>query len=179
MDAQTQWYAAQVRSNGERTAEKSLNKMGYETLVATQQEVRQWSDRRKVIDRVVIPMIVFVKAKANEIKEVGYLSYIYKILGNPGSTKPTPIPDNQIERLKFMLGNSEVPVRMENLNIHKGDTVKIVRGGLKGLEGNVYIDPQGTSKLVITIDCLGCASVEVDMADIESIDKKDLKSTQN
>jgi len=146
--------------------------MGFETFVATQSEVRQWSDRRKVIDRVVIPMIVFVKARTSEIKEIGYLSYIYKILGNPGSTKPTPIPDNQIERLKFMLGNSENRVEMETINIHKGDAVKIVRGGLKGLEGNVYVDPQGTSKLVITIDCLGCASVEVDLADIETIAKK-------
>lgn len=168
-EAQAQWYAAQVRSNGEKTAEKKLAKLGLETFVATQSELRQWSDRRKLIDRVVIPMIVFVKAKESEIKAVGYLSYIYKVLAIPGSKTPTPIPDSQIEKLKFMLGNSDTRVEMESQNIHKGDSVKIVRGGLKGLEGNVYVDPQGTSKLVITINSLGCASVEVDMADIEHI----------
>ena len=49
----------------EKVAAK-LNKMSVANYVPVQQEEHQWSDRKKKIDRVVIPMVVFVRLRKNE-----------------------------------------------------------------------------------------------------------------
>ena len=55
------WVAALVQMNCERKVAARLDKMGIENYVAIQKEEHQWSDRRKKIERVVIPMVVFVR----------------------------------------------------------------------------------------------------------------------
>jgi transcription antitermination factor NusG len=50
-----------------------------------------------------------------------------------------------------------------------GDKVRIVKGGLKGLEGNVIIHKDGTSSVVVKLDVLGCARVNIDASELECI----------
>ena len=54
------WIAALVQMNRERKSADKLSKIGISTYVPIQEEVHQWSDRRKKITRVVIQMVVFV-----------------------------------------------------------------------------------------------------------------------
>ena len=53
------WIAALVKMNTEKKVSAKLTQLGYHNYVPTQTEIRQWSDRKKKIDKVVIPMIVF------------------------------------------------------------------------------------------------------------------------
>ena len=46
----------------EKKVAERLDKMGIENFVPVQQEVHQWSDRRKVVESVLLPMMVFVHA---------------------------------------------------------------------------------------------------------------------
>ena len=41
----------------------------YSTYRTVQQEVHQWSDRRKVVERVLLPMMIFVHVDLYEQKE--------------------------------------------------------------------------------------------------------------
>lgn len=43
--------------SGKKTAER-LKAMGVEYYLPIQSEIRQWSDRRKRVDRLVIPMMI-------------------------------------------------------------------------------------------------------------------------
>ena len=58
------WFAVLVQMCTEKKVGEKLNKMKIENYVPTQQEIHLWSDRKKKIDRVVIPMVVFIAAAA-------------------------------------------------------------------------------------------------------------------
>ena len=129
------WVAALVQMNCEKKVAAKLEQMGVANYVPVQREEHQWSDRKKKIDRVVIPMVVFVRLSQNEEDEFRRLSFILKFITYPGSKElATPIPDEQIEKLKFLLHNADAKVSIvENLKV--GDKVRLIRGPMKGLEG--------------------------------------------
>ena len=54
------WYVALVRMHHEKKVSERLSKMGIDSFVPVQQQIHQWSDRRKLVDTVLLPMMVFV-----------------------------------------------------------------------------------------------------------------------
>ena len=56
------WYVALVRMHHEKKVSEYLNKVGIENFVPVQKEIHQWSDRRKLVESVLLPMMVFVHA---------------------------------------------------------------------------------------------------------------------
>ena len=64
------WLVAIVRICHEKKTGERLTKMGIENFLPIQQEVHQWSDRRKIVDRVLLPMMIFVHVDLQEQKEV-------------------------------------------------------------------------------------------------------------
>ncbi len=80
----------------EKKVAERLDKMGIENFVPVQQEVHQWSDRRKVVESVLLPMMVFVHADPKERKEVLSFSTVSRYMVMRGESSPTIIPDEQI-----------------------------------------------------------------------------------
>ena len=163
------WIAALVQMCTEKKVGERLTKLGVENYVPTQTEIRQWSDRKKKVERVVIPMVVFVHTDEKTERSLRMQSFIRKILTYPGQTAAAVIPDDQINRLKFMLKQSDSPVEMMEQNLQVGDKVQIVRGALKGLEGEFYKNVD-KSMVAIHIEALGYACVSVSVEDIEKIE---------
>ena len=159
------WIAVLVQVNCEKKTATCLGKVGYETYIPTQQEVRQWSDRKKKVDRLIMPMVVFVRATEKEEEWLRNQSFIHKLLALPGSDEDkkrfaTPIPDNQIERLQFLLENAESEVTIVS-NFKVGDSVRVISGPLKGLEGVVSEADEKSSIVGVQIDGLGYACVKI------------------
>lgn len=159
------WIAVLVQMNCEKKASTLLNKSGYETYIPVQQEIHQWSDRKKKVNRLIMPMVVFVRATVSEEEWLRNQSYIYKLIALPGSDEDkrkfaTPIPDDQIDRLKFMLEKAETEVTIVS-NFNVGDNVSVIDGPLKGLEGIVSEADDKHSILGILIDGLGYACVRI------------------
>lgn len=67
----------------------------------------------------------------------------------------TPIQDYQIDRLKFMLEKAETEITIVS-DFNVGDTVSVIDGPLKGLEGIVSEADDKHSILGVLIDGLGC-----------------------
>ena len=160
------WVAVLVQMCTEKKVGERLTKLGVENYVPTQTEIRQWSDRKKKVERVVIPMVVFVHTDEKTEHSLRMQSFIRKILTYPGQTAAAVIPDDQINRLKFMLKQSDSPVEMMEQNLQVGDKVQIVRGALKGLEGEFFKNVD-KSVVAIHIEALGYACVNVSVEDIE------------
>ena len=163
------WVAALVQMNCEKKVAAKLDKMGIANYVPVQQEEHQWSDRKKKIDRVVIPMVVFVRLSQDEENDFRRLSFILKFITYPGSKElATPIPDEQIEKLKFLLHNADAKVSIvENLKV--GDRVRLIRGPMKGLEGELSYIEENKPIVAIRIDGLGYACVSVEKINLELI----------
>ena len=117
--------------------------------------------------------MVFVHVTEKQRKKIVTLPYINKFMVNRAgcinSYNRHPIaiiPNEQIERLKYMLGDKNAMVNIEPLNLKTGDKVRVIRGNLKGLEGNVYQNSNGNSYIVIRLENLCCASVRVSLKDV-------------
>ena len=161
------WVAALVHTNCEKKVATKLEKLGIENYVAIQKEEHQWSDRKKKIDRIVIPMVVFVRLAKDEEDEFRRLPFIMKFITYPGAKElVTPIPDEQIEQIQFLLKHSESPVTFST-HIEIGDAVRIVKGPLKGFIG--YCCGISNFEIAIHVDLLGYATTYIPITDIEII----------
>mgnify|MGYP002444518142 CR=1 FL=1 len=155
------WVAVLVQMNTEKKISEKLNKLGIENYLPIQTETHQWSDRRKKVERVIIPMVIFLRITKEEEIIVRDFSFIRKFVKNPGSKElATHIPDKQIQSLKYLLENSDTAVYFTK-HLKIGDTVKIARGPLKGFKGKVFQVNDSTKIVAIRIDCLGYACVKI------------------
>lgn len=161
------WIAAYTRSRGEKKAATEIGKMNIETYVPIQQIIRQWNDRKKKVDVVVIPMVIFAHVTPDDIITVKKYPLITKVLSFPGERQAAEIPEQQILSLKFMLNEAETPVTFIHPTFSLTDTVRVTRGKLSGLIGKVHRITEGKTKLVVSIDLLGGAMVEINSSSLE------------
>lgn len=165
------WVAILVQTNCERRVAEKLGSVSMETYVAFQEEMHRWSDRIKKVQRIVIPNIVFVRCPKDRFQELKRYTFVRGIMSHPGSKEPALIPDKQMESLRFMLGQSDNPVFLEN-NIRRlriGTKVRVLRGIFVGLEGSICQCADGDLHVGIHLDTLGFAHVKINKTDIQEI----------
>lgn len=160
------WVATLVQVRSEKAVGKKLDGLKIENYVPTQKEIHQWSDRKKKVERVIIPLVVFVHADKATIKRLITYTFIHKVLSYPGTNIPALIPDIQIETLKFMLKQSEALVEMRHTVFKTGDYVRVVRGPLKDLEGELCRVESDKSAVAVQIEGLGFACDNIDRSDL-------------
>lgn len=173
-----QWYVAIVGNNTEKQCAQKLQRLGFECYVPTQTEMRQWRNgKRNTVERIVLPAVVFVHTTETERRTVvvrqPYVKRFFTDRGRKadqyGKHPVAVIPDVQIRRLMFILDNADSPVMFDSAHIRLGDRVRILRGGLMGLEGNVVRGNDGATYFAVSIDLLGVAKVTVRREDLELI----------
>ena len=171
------WYVAIVGNNREKSVAEKLEALGFESFVASQEELRVWKNgRRKTVDRVLLSATVFVRCTESERRRIVVnLPYINRFMTDRAAksdaflNRPLAVvPDSQMAALRFMLGQSDNPVTFSGDYV-SGQNVRVVRGNLRGLEGEIVSLADGSSQLVIVIDALGCAKVHINPIDVEHI----------
>lgn len=183
------WFVAIVNHNTEKATAEKLRKLGYETYVATQEDMRVWRNgKRAKIDRVVIPSIVFIYCTEAERLQATRLPQIFRFLTNralkqgDAPAPPAIIPPVQLYKLRFLLGNSDRPVGFTPRPLTVGTRVRVIRGRLRGLEGEVLRAPTPVAQspapsetppetdLLIRLDILGCARVTISPLDLQPLE---------
>lgn len=174
--SEAKWFVAIVNPRHEKSVAERLEDHDCTAYVATQRELHVWKNgRRKMVDRVVIPSVVFVKCTESVRKEIVALPFILRFMVNrscsPGSlSRPVAvIPDEQIARLRFMLGQSDMPVDFVPTVFRVNDNVRVIRGYFSGLTGEIMKDSDGSHVLVVGLSILGGAVVHVSPQDVEKI----------
>lgn len=169
------WFIAVVGNNTEKSSNKKLEELGYETYLPIQEYTSVWKDgRKKKRERVVIPHIIFTKLTEKERLTVVNLPFINYFMVNKATKvnefnrhSPAIVPDEQIRKLRFMLGQNDSEVLFDPTKAKLGDKVRIIRGSLAGLEGVLSRQDEKKSYVVVQLDYLGSAKIEVSMSDIE------------
>ena len=156
-----QWLAVYVRLYHEKKTSARLNTMGIENFLPIQEEIHQWSDRRKKISRVLIPMIVFVHVDALERKKVLELYSVNRYMVNRGESVP-------MERFRFMLDYSDSAISLNDPSLIPGEKVQVIKGPLSGLQGEL-VTVDGKTKVAVRIAALGFACVEMLIGYIERL----------
>ena len=162
------WLVAYVRLYHEKKTAERLTAMNIENFLPIQEEIRQWTYRKKKIKRVIIPMMIFVHVDGTERSQVLTLSAISRYMVLHGEHVPAVIPDKQMEQFKFMLDYSEEVVEMCTTPLSPGEWVKVVKGPLTGFEGEL-VEMNGKTKVVVRLDLLGCAGVDMPVGFVEKM----------
>lgn len=122
----------------------------------------------KKISRVLIPMIVFVHVDALERKKVLELYSVNRYMVNRGESVPLVIPDEQMERFRFMLDYSDSAISLNDPSLIPGEKVRVIKGPLSGLKGEL-VTVDGKTKVAVRIAALGFACVEMPIGYIERL----------
>ena len=160
------WYVALVRMHHEKKVSQRLSNMGIDSFVPVQQQIHQWSDRRKAVDTVLLPMMVFVHADQKERMEALSLSTVSRYMVLRGEHSPAVIPDEQMARFRFMLDYSDEAISMNSSPLARGEQVRVIKGPLTGLVGEL-VTVEGKSKVAVRLTMLGCACVDMPSGYVE------------
>jgi transcriptional antiterminator RfaH len=141
--AEARWYAVY-------TYHKRLIESGIESFLPIQKTIRQWSDRKKVVEKPLISSYVFVRTIPRSFPVVFKTYGVVKFITFEG--QPVSIPQNQIDNLRLLI-NSDAEIEVTGQNFGKGDNVEVVSGSLVGLTGEL-IKIGGSNRVVVRIDKL-------------------------
>ena len=169
------WYVALVNNNTEKSVQQKLSSQGYETYVAKQSVIRIWKNGKKAtVDKVVLPLTVFIRCTEQERRQIVTLPYINRFMVNKasrtvsGQSRPlATVSDSEIELLRFMLGQSDIPITFEEVPFKVHDRVMIIRGHLKGIEGEVLRTRDDKSEVIVRVDLFGAARMTIDSTELE------------
>lgn len=170
------WYVAVVNRNSEKLIREKLLQKGYDAYVASQQEEHVWANgRKKKVERVVISARIFIFLTEEERREVVHLPYINyfmtdkaRAVNSFGVHPLAVIPAREMQMLRFMLCNADSPVDFVSTHFREGDHIRIVRGALKGFEGEVT-RIAGETYVFVRLSVLGAAMTRVTAQDIEPL----------
>lgn len=149
----SRWYAVYVKSRYEKKTSKLLEDKSIETYLPLIGRLKQWSDRKKMVEEPLFKSYLFVQTD---------LKNYYEILNTPGIVKfvtfegkPVPVPDNQIIAVKEYIGGSDMEDDIEQMqDIHEGQMVEIVYGQMRGLIGRL-VDIRGKQRVIVDIEAVG------------------------
>ena len=161
------WYVALVRMHHDKKVAERLSKMGIDSFVPVQQQIHQLSYRRKMVDTVLLPMMVFVHVNPKERMEVLSFSTVSRYMVMHGESTTAVIPDEQMARFRFMLDYSDETVCMNDTPLARGEKVRVIKGPLSGLVGEL-VTVGGKSKIAVRLNMLGCACVDMQIGYVES-----------
>lgn len=128
------WYAVYTRPRWEKKVAELLAKKRIEHYCPLNKVLKQWSDRKKIVEEPLFSSYVFVRvADADKwrIKEIdGILNYVYWL------GKPAQIPNHEIETIKRFLNEHE-SVQLKPLSLKTNDQVRILSGPFMNQQATV------------------------------------------
>lgn len=149
------WYAVHTRSRHEDRVYARLTQKSIDTFLPKMEVWSRRKDRRK---RIQIPLFsgylfVNIKELTNERKlDVLTTAGVVRILGRPDSSRPEPVPDEQIEAVQRLVSSD---VELQPFEYPRaGEPARIVDGPFKGIEGTVLSTDYRKNLFVVSIDIL-------------------------
>ncbi|MEO8759475.1 MAG: UpxY family transcription antiterminator, partial [Bacteroidia bacterium] len=129
------WYALYVSSRQEKKVQEGLINKGIEAYTPVIKTMKQWSDRKKMVELPLITGYVFVKHADNEKEKVFTVAGIVNYVRFEG--KPAIINEKEIQVLKDIIAFGYETSVINFSNFTTGTDVKITQGDFKGLEGTI------------------------------------------
>ena len=159
----SQWMAVYTKPRSEKKAYDQLLKKEFEVFLPLRKTLKQWSDRKKWIEEVVIPSYLFIRCTEKQrfeiLQEPHVLNFVYWL------GKPAIIRDEEIQALKDFINNVKA-VNIEIKQFEKGQKVVIAGGLLKEKSGVVVA--RNNNQVSIQIESLGMALIaKIDTADVQ------------
>lgn len=161
------WYVGCVRSCQEKKVSESLSRMGVEHYLPVRREIHKWSDRRKLVETLVLPRFVFIRCTDNDrVALLAREQRIWRFL--PSEGKAAVVRDEEMETFRRMVQDGPAPVRLSDRSLSPGDRVRVIDGPLAGLECELVSVASGRC-LAVRLGVLGTATMDLDIQTVERI----------
>jgi transcription antitermination factor NusG len=144
------WFALYTKSRFEKKTGQLLTEKGFEVYVPLVKTIKQWSDRKKIVEEPLFRSYLFFKTSISKlpiIKQTYGAVYIVSF-----NNKPAIIPDEQIKNLQLLLSSNE-KFEISDEKFTTGEIVEVIRGSLQGLKGT-FLDYRGNKTISIRIDAI-------------------------
>lgn len=166
-----QWFVAFTKSKHEKKIKAKLDEMGVENYLAVREEVHQWKDRKKKVEVMLIPCVIFIRGIKKDVLALHNECGIpISFMRNLTTKQIMVVPEKQMQDFMFVLDMTD-DVEVADLNLKRGDFVRITKGVLSNVEGEL-LSVKGKKKVVIRIEGLVAIAVEIPAAYIEKLKKE-------
>ncbi|MGR3812129.1 transcription termination/antitermination protein NusG [Jiulongibacter sp. NS-SX5] len=128
------WYVLYTKSRQEKKVEEQLLELGLDVYCPKLKKVKQWSDRKKIVEEPLFRSYVFINIEEKErhlaFKAFGVVKYLYWL------ERPAIVKDKEIEAIRNLLGEFEYS-EIEVEQFEREDRILIKSGPLTDKEGIV------------------------------------------
>jgi transcriptional antiterminator RfaH len=150
------WLVVKTKANAEKKVAERLSSKGIEVYLPLYTTMKQWSDRKKKVQKPLISSTVFVHVEEKERElfwnVVGVSGMLY-YLG-----KPAVVREEEILILQHMLQEGIYESVELSPTFIEGQEVEITGGDFKGLRG-IVLEEVNAQKVVIALQGLGAQVV--------------------
>lgn len=166
MDNNYKWYPVYTRSRAEKKAYDELLKKGIKCYLPLKKTLKQWSDRKKIVEEPLIKSYLFVYISAREYAEVLMTNGIARFLYFSGNI--ASMPEQQIENLKLLLA-TDAELEVFEYDIKAGEQVIIKAGPFKGMLAEI-VALHNKRRLILRLENMGVAiEINTSMAFVEKM----------
>ena len=148
-----QWFVVYTKPQAEKRVAERLHLAGYEVYLPLVEELKQWSDRKKKVQRPLISSVVFVRTVPTQLYGVFDVQGVSRILRYLG--KPAVVQPQEILNLQILLQQASLPAQVLD-TLEPGMPIEVVRGPFKGIIGTA-VKVLNTLRVQIDIRHLGVA----------------------
>jgi transcription elongation factor/antiterminator RfaH len=161
------WYALQCWVRKEGTIASRLEGQGFECFLPKYKSIREWSDRKKEVERPLFPGYLFCRFEYSQRRPVVVTPGVLQVVGC--SRTPVPVENREIEALQLAVSSQVHSQPWPYLEM--GERVRIHTGKLAGLEG-ILVNFKGNHRVVLSVSLLQrSVALEVDLAWVAPLDK--------
>jgi len=166
IDQNYRWYPVYTRSRAEKKAYEELCRKAILAYLPLKKTVKQWSDRKKMVEEPLIKSYLFVYISAKEYSEVLMTNGIARFIYFSGQI--ASIPDQQINDLKLLLA-TDTDLEVIDYDINPGEKVLIKAGPFKGIIAEL-VSLQNKQRIVLRLQNMGYSiNINTSIAFVEPI----------
>ena len=160
------WYPVYTRSRMEKKVYQELQQKGIIAYLPLKKELKQWSDRKKIVEEPLIKSYLFVYITVAQQMEVLQIYGVARFIYFCG--KVASMPDKQIEDLKLLLATDD-ELEIFDFDIAKGEKVLIKAGPFKDIVGEV-VSIKNKTRVVLRLKNMGYAiNINTSLAFVEPL----------
>lgn len=155
------WYACYTRARHEKQVARLLKRRGIESYLPTIPRLRQWKDRKKVVEFPLFPSYLFGHFPLTELHEVLSTPGVATVVRANGEPVPIPAEDlENVRRFAVALAEQDVELEMRPF-LAEGELVEVREGPFAGVRG-VVVERRNRRRVLIGLEAIG-QGLEIDV----------------
>jgi transcription antitermination factor NusG len=155
------WYACYTRARHEKQVDRLFRQRGIESYLPMVPQLRQWKDRKKVVEFPLFPSYLFGHFPLTDLHEVLSTPGVATVVRANG--QPVPIASEDLENVRrFATALADHAVELEvRPFLAEGEWVEVWDGPFAGVRG-VVVERRNRRRVLVGLEAIG-QGLEIDV----------------